>query len=47
MASIQEKVEQLNKRAASEKSVYLLHYITYNWERHTLLSTLKNIDKNL
>ena len=26
---------------------YLLHYPTYNSERHTLLGTLKNIDNNL
>ena len=26
---------------------YLLHYPTYNSERHTLLNTLKNIDNNL
>ena len=26
---------------------YLLHYHTYNSERHTLLGTLKNIDNNL
>ena len=28
-------------------SRYLLHYPTYNTERHTLLSTLKNIDNKL
>ena len=26
---------------------YLLHYLTYNSERHILLRTLKNIDNNL
>ena len=27
--------------------MYLLHYPTYNWERHTLISTLKIIENNL
>ena len=38
---------QLKKTVAYKKSVYPLHYSTYNWERYTLLSTLSNIDNNL